>query len=92
MGERPLIGVTTSEIRLAENVQQVPEGEPPRREMALGLTYLRAIEAAGGLPVVVPPLHVSCVEALFSRVAGVCLSGGPDLDPCLLYTSPSPRD
>ena len=34
-----------------------PQGEPPRREMALGLTYLQAIEAAGGLPVVMPPLR-----------------------------------
>ncbi len=47
---RPLIGVTTSEVRLADQVEQTPQGEPPRREMALGLTYLRAIEAAGGLP------------------------------------------
>lgn len=81
MGERPLIGVTTSEIRLAENVQQVPEGEPPRREMALGLTYLRAIEAAGGLPVVIPPLELPALRPLLSRLSGLCLSGGPDLDP-----------
>jgi len=79
--ERPLIAVSTSEIRRSQPVAPTPQGEPPQHEMALGLKYLRAIEAAGGLPVVVPPLHVSCVEALLSRVAGVCLSGGPDLDP-----------
>ena len=79
--ERPLIAVSTSEIRRSQAVAPTPQGEPPQHEMALGLKYLRAIEAAGGLPVVVPPLHVSCVEALLSRVAGVCLSGGPDLDP-----------
>ena len=44
---RPLIGVTTSEVRVAEAVEQTPEGEPPRREMALGLRYASAIEAAG---------------------------------------------
>lgn len=81
MGDRPLIGVTTSEIRLAENVRQVPEGEPPRREMALGLTYLRAIEAGGGLPVVIPPLELPALRPLLSRLSGLCLSGGPDLDP-----------
>jgi putative glutamine amidotransferase len=49
--------------------------------MALGLTYLRAIEAAGGLPVVMPPLELDAVEPLLDRLAGICLSGGPDLDP-----------
>ena len=41
---RPLIGVTTSEVRDAKTVEPTPEGEPPRHEMALGLTYLKAIE------------------------------------------------
>jgi putative glutamine amidotransferase len=77
----PLIGVTTSEVRLAEQVHQTPQGEPPRREMALGLTYLQAIEAAGGLPVVIPPLELEAVEPLLDRFSGICLSGGPDLDP-----------
>jgi putative glutamine amidotransferase len=49
--------------------------------MALGLTYLRAIEAAGGLPVVIPPLELRAVEPLLGRLEGICLSGGPDLDP-----------
>jgi putative glutamine amidotransferase len=34
---RPLIGVTTSEVRLAENTDPLPEGDPPQREMALGM-------------------------------------------------------
>ena len=80
-GSRPLIGVTTSEVRHAETVEPTPEGEPPRHEMALGLTYLRAIEAAGGLPVVIPPLHLDAIEPLLDRLSGICLSGGPDLDP-----------
>jgi putative glutamine amidotransferase len=77
----PLIGVTTSEVRRAETVQLTPEGEPPRHEMALGLTYLRAIEWAGGLPIVIPPLHVQAITPLLDRISGICLSGGPDLDP-----------
>ena len=78
---RPLIGVTTSEVRRAETVEPTPEGEPPRHEMALGLTYLRAIEATGGMPVVIPPLRMDLIEPLLDRIAGICLSGGPDLDP-----------
>jgi putative glutamine amidotransferase len=49
--------------------------------MALGLRYLQAIDAAGGIPVVVPPLGRPCIEDLLAHVDGVCLSGGPDLDP-----------
>ncbi|MGI8845111.1 MAG: gamma-glutamyl-gamma-aminobutyrate hydrolase family protein [Thermoleophilaceae bacterium] len=73
--------MTTSEVRSAERTQQTPEGDPPRLDMALGLPYLKAVEAAGGLPVVVPPLDHEAVAPLLAQVAGVCLSGGPDLDP-----------
>jgi putative glutamine amidotransferase len=79
--DRPLIAVTTSEIRHRHLVTAAPEGEPPQEEMALGLKYLQAIERAGGIPVVVPPLGGAVLESFLGNVAGVCLSGGPDLDP-----------
>jgi putative glutamine amidotransferase len=88
---RPLIGVTTSEVRLAEQVGQTSEGEPPRTEMALGLTYLDAIERAGGLPVVIPPLPPAGVEPLLDNLAGICLSGGPDLHPNAYGREPHPK-
>jgi putative glutamine amidotransferase len=78
---RPLIGVTTSEMRRGELATLRRHGEPPHPEMALGLTYLRALERAGGLPVVLPPVAVEAVPTLLGRLDGVCLSGGPDLDP-----------
>ena len=81
MDRLPLIAVTTSEVRKAEQFEAVPEGDPPRAEMALGLRYLQAIESAGGLPVVIPPLPEKDMERLVSRVSGVCLSGGPDIHP-----------
>ena len=89
--DRPLIGVTTSEVRLADQHQQTPEGEPPRPEMALGLSYLRAIEAAGGLPVVIPPLPREAVAPLVRQFAGVCFSGGPDIDPSAYGSDPDPN-
>lgn len=58
-----------------------PQGEPPQQEMALGLKYLKAIEDAGGIPVVVPPLRVDALASLLDRVSGLCISGGPDLNP-----------
>ncbi|HET7444007.1 MAG TPA: gamma-glutamyl-gamma-aminobutyrate hydrolase family protein [Solirubrobacterales bacterium] len=88
---RPLIGVTTSEVRAAERVTPLPEGEPVGREMALGLTYLKGIEAAGGLPVVMPPMAEDAIEPLLDRLDGVCLSGGPDLDPRNYDAAPHPE-
>src|SRR5215211_2198813 len=77
---RPLIGVTTSELRPSGAGTLRRQGEPAHPEMALGMTYLQALERAGAVPVVLPPC-VSDVQALMSRLDGVCLSGGPDLDP-----------
>src|SRR5688572_23147961 len=77
---RPLIGVTTSELRPSGLATLRRQGEPDHPEMALGMTYLQRIERAGAVPVVLPPC-VSDLEALISRLDGVCLSGGPDLDP-----------
>jgi putative glutamine amidotransferase len=76
-----LIGVTTSELRLASQVRRDCRGEPARVEMALGMSYLRAVERAGGLPVVLPPLELERISPLLDRLSGVLLSGGPDLDP-----------
>jgi putative glutamine amidotransferase len=78
---RPLIGVTTSEMRRGELGTLRRHGEPPHPEMALGMSYLRAIDAAGGLPVVLPPVGLDAVPQLLERLDGICLSGGPDLDP-----------
>jgi len=89
--ERPLIGVTTSEVRPAERVTPLPEGEPRGHEMALGLPYLQGLEAAGGLPVVVPPLDEDAIESLLDRLDGICLSGGPDLDPGTYDAEPHPE-
>jgi putative glutamine amidotransferase len=77
---RPLIGVTTSELRPSGAGTLRRQGEPAHPEMALGMTYLQAIERAGAVPVVLPPC-VSDMESLIARLDGVCLSGGPDLDP-----------
>jgi putative glutamine amidotransferase len=88
---RPLIGVTTSEVRLEDQVRLTPHGEPPRREMALGLTYLRSIERAGGIPVVIPPLEIEAIPSLLAHLDGVVLSGGPDIHPDAYGETPHPE-
>jgi len=88
---RPLIGVTTSEMREAVRSAPLAEADPPQREMALGMVYLLAIERAGGLPVVLPPVLNGAVGALLDRLDGLCLSGGPDLDPTAYGELPHDR-
>jgi putative glutamine amidotransferase len=88
---RPLIGVTTSEMRRPRRTHPLPEGDPPQSEMALGIVYARAVELAGGLPVVLPPLEEEAIGPLVDRLAGVCLSGGPDLDPAAYGADPDPH-
>lgn len=88
---KPLIGVTTSEVRKAARSNPKPEGDPQQREMALGMLYMRAVERAGGLPVVLPPMALEEVPSLLSHLNGVCLSGGPDIDPAGYGNEPHPE-
>jgi putative glutamine amidotransferase len=78
---KPLIGITTSELRRGELATLRRGDGLTHPEMALGITYVRAIEAAGGVPVVMPPVAVAEVPALVGRMDGLLLSGGPDLAP-----------
>src|SRR5437764_4530771 len=78
---KPLIGVTTSELRPGDLATLRRHGDPPHAEMALGITYVRAVETAGGVPVVMPPLAPADVPELVARLDGLLLSGGPDLAP-----------
>ena len=87
---KPLIGVSTSELRPGELATLRRHGEPPHAEMALGITYVRAVEAAGGIPVVMPPLRLDEVPDLVARLDGVVLSGGPDLSPDAYDAKPHP--
>jgi putative glutamine amidotransferase len=85
---RPLIGVTTSELRPGTLATLQRAGAPPHPEAMLGTTYLRAIDAAGGIPVILAPVDLAAVPGLVERLDGICLSGGPDLDP-VAYGAPT---
>lgn len=84
---RPLIGLTTSELRRST----LGTLQPAHPEMSLGVTYARAIAGAGGMPVVLPPVAPEAIGALLDRLDGVCLSGGPDLDPAAYGAQPEPE-
>jgi len=91
MRARPLIAVTTSELRRPEDVTARPQGEPPKVEVALATLYPEAIERAGGIPIIVPLLKADAIAALLERVDGVCLPGGPDLQPSTYDEQPHPE-
>ena len=66
--DRPCIGVTTSLNRT----------ESGAREQRLDLAYVRAVERAGGLPLVVPMLATeSAADAFAALLDGLVVTGGP---------------
>jgi putative glutamine amidotransferase len=80
---RPLIGITTSELRPGTLRTLLREGLAPHDELMLGTTYPKAIDGAGAIPVVLAPVDLEAVPALVARLDAICLAGGPDLDPML---------
>jgi putative glutamine amidotransferase len=76
-----MIGITTSELRPGTLRTLGREGVAPHDEMMLGTTYPKAIEAAGAIPVVLAAVELEAVPSLVARLDGICLAGGPDLDP-----------
>jgi len=87
----PLIAVTTSEMR--QNILDLAtdQADPPRHEMVLGMRYLEAVGRAGALAIVVPPMPGPAIPALLDRVDGICLSGGPDINPDAYGAAPHPE-
>lgn len=78
---RPLIGVSTSDVCFPKADTPQERQVPRQREIKLAVEYLEAIESAGGIPVIVPPLQLGVLQPLLNELAGVCISGGPDINP-----------
>ena len=47
------------------------------------MTYSRAVERAGGIPVVLPPVPIDSVPQLVAGLDGILVCCGPDIDPRL---------
>jgi putative glutamine amidotransferase len=89
--DAPLIALSTSEVRTSRTLRPIPHGEPTPHEFALAISYVRAIEMAGGVPIIVPPMGEVRLEPLLDAIDGLCLPGGPDLDPST-YGEPEHRE
>ncbi len=70
---KPLIGVTPS-----PSVDSAPHGTFFR--YALARTYVDAVHAGGGIPVILPASERD-VSSVLGRLDGLVLSGGGDIDP-----------
>lgn len=73
----PLIGITT--YRTSPSAKAIPVVGAPE-------SYIQAVQNAGGLPLLIP-IHLSNAELddVFSRLDGVLLPGGGDIDPALFH-------
>jgi putative glutamine amidotransferase len=70
---RPVIGI---------NVDLVPACKTAGSFIRLATGYFDSVYAAGGLPILIPPLNKEAeIDTILDRVDGVVLCGGPDLDP-----------
>jgi putative glutamine amidotransferase len=76
---RPAIGVTI------ENARQEPEVFRLRED------YVRSVETAGGLPLVLAPGRPEDAAEVLGRVDALLLTGGADLDPKHYGEAPHPK-
>jgi putative glutamine amidotransferase len=59
---------------------------------SLNAAYLRSVRAAGGLPVLLPPLiGPELAESALAGLEGLLLTGGEDIDPFHYRETPHPR-
>ncbi|HST81357.1 MAG TPA: gamma-glutamyl-gamma-aminobutyrate hydrolase family protein [Kineosporiaceae bacterium] len=85
---RPVIGLTTYEEQARWGVWDLPS-------VLLPSGYVQAVVAGGGLPLLLPPLP-EIGEGVLTRLDGLILSGGPDIEPSrygaeALETTGAPR-
>jgi putative glutamine amidotransferase len=71
---RPIIGIT-SELEAAR------WGDWVREAVVSPVSYTRAVERAGAIPVVLPPVPPGSVRALVAGLGGLVFTGGRDVDP-----------
>jgi putative glutamine amidotransferase len=76
---RPLIGLTVGPENAASDY------------IHLRGTYVRAVEGAGGVPILIPPLTESdALRPVLERLDGLIFPGGLDVDPAEYGESPHP--
>ena len=80
---RPLIGLTAYRTHAAWGVWHTPAALLPH-------AYADHVTAAGGVPVLLPIGADDAAMAVISRLDGLILSGGPDIEPVRYGAAPDP--
>jgi gamma-glutamyl-gamma-aminobutyrate hydrolase PuuD len=73
---RPIIGITCE-------LDAARWGHWLREAAVSPVSYIRAVERAGGAPVLLPPVPPESARAFAGGLAGLVFAGGRDLDPTL---------
>ena len=73
---RPIIGITS-------DLDAARWGEWLREAVVSPVSYTRAVDRAGGAPVVLPPVPPDSARSLVAGMQGLIFTGGRDLDPAL---------
>lgn len=73
----PIIGITTS-------------SQHHTGSYCLPSTYVKAVRAAGGMPILLPPVQEELSTAIVQRLDGLIFSGGGDIDPAIYKGSCHP--
>ncbi len=81
---RSLIGITGQ-------LEAAHWGDWVREAVLSPVTYTRAVERAGGTPVVLPPVPADSVARLIQGLDGLVLTGGTDVNPALYDAAPHER-
>ena len=80
----PLIGLTTYREQARWGVWDQPADLLPSQ-------YADAVQQAGGVPVLLPPIDPAAAVAVVARLDGLVVSGGADVDPSTYGEEPHSR-
>ena len=85
--QRPVIGICTALVRAHWGVWKA------REAALLGVSYLTAIQRAGGLAVMIPPDggFENEPDQVLDLIDGLILAGGNDIDPACYGADPHPE-
>ena len=78
---RPIIGIT-GELEATRWRDWI------REAVVSPVSYTRAVERAGGAPVILPPVPSSSVPSLIARIDALVVASGRDVDPSLYDQAP----
>jgi gamma-glutamyl-gamma-aminobutyrate hydrolase PuuD len=81
---RPVVGITSY------SEEEVRWGAWTEAAALVPLSYVRAVERAGGRPFIVPPSD-NAIEETLGVLDGIIFSGGSDVDPALYEAKPHPE-